>query len=130
MPPKKKRVKTLNNWRLLLIGHPVNIFREVCCFPGAHVRDVKKSLPHLIKQGDCHLLVGIQEGLWEAAVEKQSSIKRDFAYLGKMLKGLGAHVCCPPNWWLGSGKEEEDRSGTLLVDGVRIEVLGTVITGH
>jgi len=70
---------------------PDNFSREVCCVPGACVRDFKKSLPHLIKE-DCYLLVVIQVESLEAATRKLWNIKRDFASLVKMLKGMAVHI--------------------------------------
>jgi len=70
---------------------PDNLSREVCCLLGSRVRDVKKTLPHLIKQDDYYQLTVIQVGSQDAATRKSKNI-RDFATLGKMLKGSRVQV--------------------------------------
>ena len=92
---------TKKEWRVLVIGdsllrgteapicRPDNLSREVCCLPGARVRDVRKALPQLIKPEDYYPLVVIQIGSREAATRKMRYIKKDFASLGRMLKGSG-----------------------------------------
>lgn len=94
------------------IGHPVNVFKGVCCLPRAYVRDVKKTLSHLIKQGDYYLLAVIQAGPWEAAMGKLHNIKRYFASLGKLLKGSGTHVVLLSVLLTGVWVLEKRRSGT------------------
>lgn len=90
-------MKSLSNWELLAGGNEApncslhNLSREVCCLPEACVRDVKKTLSHLIKH-DYYLLVVIQVGSWVAARRILQNIKRDFASFGKMLKVSGMQV--------------------------------------
>uniref|UniRef100_A0A493TS73 Uncharacterized protein n=1 Tax=Anas platyrhynchos platyrhynchos TaxID=8840 RepID=A0A493TS73_ANAPP len=74
------------------ICRPDNLSREVCCLPGARVRDVRKALPQLIKPEDYYPLVVIQVGSREAATRKMRNIKKDFASRGRSLKGSGAQV--------------------------------------
>lgn len=69
------------------IYHLDNLSREVCCLPGAHVRDVKESLLCLIKHENYYPLILIQVGSQKAATRKPQNIKKDFASLGKTLKG-------------------------------------------
>ena len=71
---------------------PDNLSREVCCLPGACVRDVRKALPQLIKPEDYYPLVVIQVGSREAATRKMRNTKKDFASLGRLLKGSGVQV--------------------------------------
>lgn len=101
-------MKSLSNWGVLAgwqSGHyrlmreancsPDNLSREVCCLPEACVRNVKKTLSHLIKQDDYYLLVillVIQVGSWVATRRILQNIKRNFASLGKILKVSGVQV--------------------------------------
>ena len=74
------------------IFHPDGLFIDACCLPEAHARDVQNTLPYLINQDDYYSLVVIQVWSWEAAKSKLHNIRKDFASLGKSLKGSGAQA--------------------------------------
>ena len=56
--------------------------REVCCLPGAQVRDVAKKLPGLVRPSDYYPLLVMQVGGDEIAERSPKAIKRDFRALG------------------------------------------------
>jgi len=107
---------------------PDNLSGELCCLLAAHVRDVKETPLHLIKQKDHHPLV-IQVGPWEAATRKGQDIRKGLCIPWKDAKGIGSArsvLLCLSDWQLGPRRKEENRRGRLLDDywdGVRIEVL-------
>uniref|UniRef100_A0A8B9C455 SGNH hydrolase-type esterase domain-containing protein n=1 Tax=Anser brachyrhynchus TaxID=132585 RepID=A0A8B9C455_9AVES len=98
---------------------PDNLSREVCCLPGAHVRDVRNALPQLIKPEDYYPLVVIQVGSREAATRKMSNIKKDFASLGRMLKGSGVQVVFSSVLPLGGWDPERRRRMGQVNDWLR-----------
>ena len=81
---------------------PDNLSREVCCLPEACVRNVKKTLSHLIKQDDYYLLVillVIQVGSWVDAMRKCQNIRKGLCITWKDAKGIGrarSVLLCPP----------------------------------
>jgi len=68
--------------------HPVNLSREVCCLPGAHIWNIKKKILSMIKPDDYYLLLVFQVGSHKTATRKLKIIKKDFTSFGKILKGL------------------------------------------
>jgi len=56
--------------------------REVCCPPGAWVRDVATKLPGLVWSSDYYTLLVMQVGGDKIAERSPKAIKRDFKALG------------------------------------------------
>ena len=71
---------------------PDPLHREVCCLPGARVRDVLDKLPDLVNSSDYYPLLVFQVGSDEVGRRSPKSIKRDFRALGQRLKGSGTQV--------------------------------------
>jgi len=96
-PVNKKR-------RVILIGdsllkgtegpicRPDPSHREVCCLPGARVRDVAKKLPGLVQPSDYYPLLVMQVDSDEIAERSPKAIKRDFRALGRLVEGSEAQV--------------------------------------
>uniref|UniRef100_A0A8C8E8K1 SGNH hydrolase-type esterase domain-containing protein n=1 Tax=Otus sunia TaxID=257818 RepID=A0A8C8E8K1_9STRI len=83
--------------------------REVCCLPGARVKDITRRLPSLVKPKDYYPLLVFQVGSDDVTRRSIKSMKRDFKALGKMIKGSGAQVVfssIPP---VGGMDEDEHR---------------------
>lgn len=61
--------------------------REVCCLPGAQVRDITRRLPRLVTSSDYYPLLIVQAG--SDAIKKCSlrAIKREFWDLGHFVEG-------------------------------------------
>jgi len=66
--------------------------REVCCLPGARVRDVARKLPGLVQPSDYYPLLVMQVGGDEIMERSRKAIKRDFRALGRFVEGSGAQV--------------------------------------
>ena len=66
--------------------------REVCCLPGAWVRDVVRNITRLIKPSDYYPLLVFHVGNEEVGKRSSQVIKRDFRALGRLLKGSGTQV--------------------------------------
>ena len=65
-----------------LICQPDPTCREVCCLPGARVRDISRKLPGLIHPSDYYPLLIVQAGSGEVADRSLRAIKNDFRGLG------------------------------------------------
>ena len=52
--------------------------REVCCLPGAQVRDIAKKVTRLVQPTDYYPLLIFQAGNDEVARRSPGAIKRDF----------------------------------------------------
>ena len=93
---KKKRVIVIGDSLLRgregPICRPDPSPREVCCLPGARVRDVAKKLPGLVWPSDYYPLLVMQVGGDEIAERSPNAIKRDFRALGQPVEGSGAQV--------------------------------------
>jgi len=93
---KKRRVIVIGNSLLRQtvgpICRPDPSHREVCCLPGARVRDVAKKLPGLVQPSDYYHLLVMQVGRDEIAERSPKAIKRDFRALGRLVEGSGAQV--------------------------------------
>ena len=74
------------------ICRPDPSHREVCCLPGARVRDITRKLPGLVRPSDYYPLLVIQAGSDEVAERSPAAIKRDFRALGRLVEGSGAQV--------------------------------------
>ena len=67
------------------VCQPDPIRREVCCLPGARVKDISRKLPGLIRPSDYYPLLVIQAGRDEVAEKSLRSIKKDFRGLGRVV---------------------------------------------
>jgi len=74
------------------ICRPDPSHREVCCLPGARVRDVAKKLPGLVRPSDYYPLLIMQVGGDEITERSPKAIKRDFRALGRLVEGSGEQV--------------------------------------
>lgn len=82
--------------------------REVCCLLGAHVRDIKKALPHLIQLEDYYPFIVIHAGSQDAAMRKLKNVKR-LCIPWKDVEGIrgpGRVLLHPSDGWLGPRKKE------------------------
>jgi len=83
---KKRRVIVIGDSLLRRTEGPIcrpdPSHREVCCLPGARVRDVAKKLPGLVRSSDYYPLLVVQAGGDEIAERSPRAIKRDFRALG------------------------------------------------
>ena len=66
--------------------------REMCCLPGAQVRDGARNISYLVKPSDYYPLLVFHIGNEEVGKRGPQAIKRDFRALGRLLRGLGAQV--------------------------------------
>ncbi|KFU84659.1 hypothetical protein M959_03165, partial [Chaetura pelagica] len=74
------------------ICRPDPSHREVCCLPGARIRDVKRKLPNLVNSSDYYPLLIFQVGSDEIITRNVRAMKRDFRALGQLVRGSGAQV--------------------------------------
>ena len=65
---------------------------EVCCVPGARVRDVAKKLPGPVRPSDYYPLLVMQVGGDEITERSPEAIKRGFTVLGRLVEGSGVQV--------------------------------------
>jgi len=79
--------------------------REVCCLPGAKVRDVAKSVPLLVKSTDYYPLLLFHVGMNDTASWNMGRTKEDFKALGMQAKSIGAQIIFSSILPVG-GKEE------------------------
>ena len=89
---------TKKEWRVLEIGnflvegteapicHPDNLFREVCCLPGAHLETLGRLYHNSLNLKTTILLLTLRLG---PGMRKLKNVKKDFTSLEKMLKGSG-----------------------------------------
>ena len=74
------------------ICRPNPLHREVCCLPGAQVKDVRKKLPSLVWPTDYYPLLLFQVGSDDLGRTSLRTLKKDFRALGRQVKGSGAQV--------------------------------------
>ena len=74
------------------ICRPDPTHREVCCLPGARVRDISRKLPGLIHPSDYYPLLIVQAGSDEVADRSLRAIKNDFRGLGRLVDNAGIQV--------------------------------------
>ncbi|KFP92027.1 hypothetical protein N311_01383, partial [Apaloderma vittatum] len=93
---KKRRVIVTGDSLLRGTEDPIRhldlTHREVCCLPGARIKDMIKKLPGLVKPSDYYPLLVMQIDNDEIAERWPEAIKRDLRALGQMLEGSGAQV--------------------------------------
>lgn len=102
--PRLTTASTRKDRRIVVIGdsllrgtegpicRPDPTRREVCCLPGAQVRDISSKLPGLIRPSDYYPLLIIQASRDEIAEKSLTSIKKDFRGLGRVVDGAGMQV--------------------------------------
>ena len=74
------------------ICQPDPTCREVCCLPGAHIRDITRKVPGLVCSSDyCPLLI-VQVSSDEIVQGSLRAIKKDVRGLGQMVEGVGVQV--------------------------------------
>ena len=74
------------------ICRPDPTCKEVCCLPGAHIRDIARKVLGLVCFSDyCPLLI-VQVGSDEIAQGSLRAIKKDIRGLGQMVEGVGVYV--------------------------------------
>jgi len=56
--------------------------REVCCLPGAQVKDIARKLPRLVRPSDYYPLLLFHVGADEVAVSSPRVIKKEFKARG------------------------------------------------
>ncbi|XP_069588568.1 uncharacterized protein [Ranitomeya imitator] len=66
--------------------------REVCCLPGAMIKDVTDRIPKLFSSKDLHPFLLIHVGTNDTARKDLPTICKDFEELGKKVKELDAQV--------------------------------------
>ncbi|CAJ0940268.1 unnamed protein product [Ranitomeya imitator] len=66
--------------------------REVCCLPGAMIKDVTDRIPKLFSSKDVHPFLLIHVGTNDTARKDLPTIYKDFEELGKKVKELDAQV--------------------------------------
>uniref|UniRef100_A0A8B9IV37 Uncharacterized protein n=1 Tax=Amazona collaria TaxID=241587 RepID=A0A8B9IV37_9PSIT len=66
--------------------------REVCCLPGARIRDVAEKLPALVGPTDCYPLLVIHVGATDIDSSSPETIKKDYRALGGVVRGSGAQI--------------------------------------
>jgi len=69
--------------------------QEVCCLPGARVRDVARKLPGLVQPSDYYPLLVMQVGGDDIMDRSPKAIKRDFRAPERLAEGSGHRWCFP-----------------------------------
>ena len=89
--------------------------REVCCVPGAQVRDISRKLPSLICPSYYYPLLIVQASSDEVADRSLRTIRNDFRGLGRLVDGAGVQVvfACIPTV---AGKDSEMTRKTHLIN--------------
>lgn len=103
-PPCLRTSSTKKKRRVIVVGdsllrgtegpicRPDPSHREVCCLPGAQIRDVKRKLSDLVQPSDYYPLLVFQVGSDEIITRRARAMKRDFRALGRLVRGSGAQV--------------------------------------
>ena len=74
------------------ICRPDSLHREICCLPGAQIKDVRKKLPSLVRPSDYYPLLLFQEGRDDIGRTALKTMKKDLRDLGQQVKGSRAQV--------------------------------------
>ena len=74
------------------ICRPDALSREVCCFPGARIRDVTERLPSLVQSTDYYPLLLFHVGTSDTARSSLRTIKKDYRALGAAVRDSGVQV--------------------------------------
>ena len=100
--------------------------REVCCLPGARVKDVTRILPSLVRPSDYYPLLLFHVGGDEAATQSPRAIKRDFRALGRLVTWTPEHrLFSPLSFQLWAATLEGTETPNLLTHG---SVAGVITT--
>jgi len=93
---KKRRVIAVGDFQLRGTEGPIcradPPLREVCCLPGAGVKDIAGKLPRLVRPSDYYPLLLFHVGADKVAVSSPKAIKKEFKALGWLVKESGAQV--------------------------------------
>jgi len=93
---KKRKVIVVSHSHLRATEGPVcqtdPPLREVCCLPGAWVKDISRKVPTLVQPSDYYPLLLFHEGGGEAATRSPRVIKTDFRALERFVRESGAQV--------------------------------------
>ncbi|XP_067418891.1 uncharacterized protein [Emydura macquarii macquarii] len=96
IPKRKRRVMVVGDSLLRgtesSICRPDRETREVCCLPGARIRDVTERLPKLIKSSDRYPFLLLHVGTNDTAKNDLERITADYVALGKEIKEFEAQV--------------------------------------
>ena len=94
--PERKKEIVIGDSLLKGTEHPISrldpLLREVCCLPGARVKDMTRKLPTLVRPADYYALLIFQVGSGEVTTRSLRAIKRDFRALEQLFKGSGAEA--------------------------------------
>uniref|UniRef100_A0A8B9G7H1 Uncharacterized protein n=1 Tax=Amazona collaria TaxID=241587 RepID=A0A8B9G7H1_9PSIT len=74
------------------ICQPDPVSREVCCLPGAQIRDVAEKLPALVSPTDYYPLLVMHVDATDIDSSSSKSIKKDYMALGEVVRGSGAQI--------------------------------------
>jgi len=88
--------------------------RDVCCLPGARVRDVARKLPGLVQPSDYYPLLVMQVSGHEIMERSPKAIKTDFRALGQLAEGSGAQVVFSSIPSVAGKSTERDRKTHLI----------------
>jgi len=103
-PPVLLPSSTMKQRRVLVLAHSLlkrtedpicradPPHREVCCLPGAQLRDITRKLPSLVQPSDYCLLLLFHVGGDKVAIRSPGVIKRDFRDLGWLVRESGAQA--------------------------------------
>ncbi|XP_043402448.1 uncharacterized protein LOC122465802 [Chelonia mydas] len=95
-PKRRRRVVVVGDSLLRgtesSICRPDRENREVCCLPGAKIRNVTERLPRLIKPSDRYPFLLLHVGTNDTAKNDLERITADYVALGRRIKELEAQV--------------------------------------
>ncbi|XP_073198747.1 uncharacterized protein [Lepidochelys kempii] len=95
-PKRRRRVVVVGDSLLQgtesSICRPDRENREVCCLPGAKIRDVTERLPRLIKPSDRYPFLLLHVGTNDTAKNDLERITADYMALGRRIKEFEAQV--------------------------------------
>nr|XP_048709947.1 uncharacterized protein LOC125638352 isoform X2 [Caretta caretta] len=95
-PKRRRRVVVVGDSLLRgtesSICRPDRENREVCCLPGAKIRDVTERLPRLIKPSDRYPFLLLHVGTNDTAKNDLERITADYVALGRRIKELEVQV--------------------------------------
>ncbi|KFQ60646.1 hypothetical protein N334_01172, partial [Pelecanus crispus] len=100
------------------ICRPDPSHREVCCLPGAQVRDITKKLPDLVRPSNYYPLLVVQVGSDEITERSPKAIKRDFRALGQLVAGSGAQIVFSSILSMAGKNAERNRKTHLINKGL------------
>ena len=117
---KKRRAVVIGDSLLRVTEDPICCLdpsrREVCCLPGARVRDVARNITRLVKPSDYYPLLVFYTGNEEVSERSPQAIKRNFRALGRPLKGSGAQVVFSAVLSVGDWDPQKRKRADMLND--------------